>query len=152
MASTQRWKNVLLHSCPLCASLCCPLADKWCLVCSKHHDRRLYRFMSACQTVEWRKGSRNNGAGRRNMKWERKEMEEGLKVRAGNEASRENTFIFWHMNNLFATPPSSMHNVFLHHWQRYPWKALWEWDTMRVKEKKGEGKCLADIDGDVSRR
>lgn len=53
------------------------------------------------------------------------EMEEGLKVRAGNEASRENTFIFWHMNNLFAIPLnlpthplSSMHNVFLHHRQR----------------------------------
>lgn len=42
---------------------------------------------------------------------------------AGNEASRENTFIFCYMNKLphhhhRPATSSSMHNVFLHRWQR----------------------------------
>lgn len=40
----------------------------------------------------------NNAAGPRNVKWGRGAG--GLKVSAGNKASRENTFIFCYMNNL----------------------------------------------------
>lgn len=75
-------------------------------MCSEQCDRALYGFASA-RWHRWRRrwrgggewgGRGNNAAGPRNVKWGRGAG--GLKVSAGNEASRENTFIFCDMNNL----------------------------------------------------
>lgn len=139
---------------PLRASRCRPSADKWCSVCSKRHDRMLYRFASAGQTAARRRGRwldwgiRNEG---KRERWKRVcEWGQGMRQVEKIHLSSGIWIIF--LPTLHPPSNSSMHNVFLRHLRRCLRKAAWECDAKKKRQerRKGERKCLADLNDSLN--